>query len=88
MVTDDRAELRQLEAAEKKETESHPPAQPSTPVVSEDPMAEFLRTGSFNWPSTDPIPTKPQRVAPGRKKNAAAEEQMEADDDENNARRV
>ena len=51
-------------------------------------MAEFLRTGSFNWPSTDPIPTKPQRVAPGRKKNAAAEEQMEADDDENNARRV
>ena len=80
IVTDDRVELRKLEA------KANPPAQPSAPV---DPKmhpdtAAFLRTGTF----TGPIPPRPQRDAPGKRKNAAATEQIEAEDEVNNARRV
>ena len=95
-VTDEYRKRAELELR-KLEAKAHPPAQPSAsiaPDVHPD-TAEFLRMGMFTGPlppakSRPPAmdPPRPQREAPGRKKDKAAEEQLEADDDENNARRV
>ena len=94
-VTDIRAEPQQPAAEirpeetgtglpKRKEAKATPPAQPSAPVAPADPLTEFLRTGVY----MGPIPAKPQRIAPGRRKDAAAEEQLEADDEESKARVV
>ena len=79
---DTRAELQRL-AAEIRPEETRtglPKMQEAEVAPPEQPSAPVV--------PEDPIPARPQRVAPGRRKDAAAEEQLEADDAENNARRV